>query len=74
MKYFMGSQVVPGKGQAEMHYECDDALTVLRTLTFITGTAAVERNSDPVIKRLYKPERLAETNGSRFQELWNAGS
>lgn len=74
MKYFMGSQVVPGKGQAEMHYECDDTLVVQRTLTFISGTAQIERNTDPVIKKLYKPERLAETDGARFQQLWGSGA
>lgn len=68
--YFMGSQVVPGKGHAQMFYEVRDEV-VTRTLTFITGTGEITRVEDPIVKRLIKPEMLCDVPAESFLNLWN---
>lgn len=70
MQYFKTSQPVPGKGDAWMYYECDDAGTVLRYVTVIPATGETERNSNPVVKKLYRPETLTETSAEEFANHW----
>jgi len=73
MQYFKTSQPVPGKGDALMFYECDDAGTVLRYVTAIPATGETERNSNPVVKKLYRPEILTESSSEEFSKYWNQG-
>ena len=70
MKYFKTSQIVPGKGNAWMYYECDDAEKVLRTLTYIPETEEISRVPDPIVKRLIRPEILQPAEGAEFLSLW----
>ena len=70
MQYFKTSQFVPGKGNAWMYYECDDAQKVLRTLTHIPDTGEITRVPDPIVKRLIRPELLQDADGAEFIALW----
>lgn len=70
MKYFKCTQVVPGKGDAWMYYECDENEKVLRTLTFVDGTGEITRVPDPIVKRLIRPEVLQPATAEEFTELW----
>lgn len=70
MKYFKTAQMVPGKGDAWMYYEVDDAGKVLRTLTFVDGTNEITRVPDPVVKRLIRPELLQDATAEEFLSLW----
>lgn len=72
MKYFKTAQVVPGKGDAWMYYEVDDAGKVLRTLTFVDGTNEISRVPDPIVKRLIRPELLQDATPEEFTRLWDA--
>ncbi len=71
MKYFKTTQFVPGKGEAWMFTEADDQGVIQRTLTFIPGTGEIERIPDPVVKFLFRPERLAASDADEFLKLWN---
>lgn len=73
MQYFKTSQFVPGKGNAWMFYECDDAQKVLRTLTHIPDTGEITRVPDPIVKRLIRPELLQPADGEEFVRLWDEG-
>ena len=73
MQYFKTSQFVPGKGNAWMYYECDEAQKVLRTLTHIPDTGEITRVPDPIVKRLIRPEILQDAEGSEFITLWAEG-
>lgn len=73
MKYFKTSQIVPGKGNAWMYYECDDAEKVLRTLTHIPDTGEITRVPDPIVKRLIRPEILQDATAEEFLSRWDEG-
>lgn len=76
MKYFKTKtpQIVPGKGYAVMHYECDDAtLKVARMMNHIAEVGEIARYPNPVVKRLIQPEKLEEVDGTEFLELWGNG-
>lgn len=70
MLYFKTAQFVPGKGEAWMYYECDDAQKVLRTLTYIPGSDELTKVPDPIVKRLIKPEMLQAAEAGEFLALW----
>jgi hypothetical protein len=65
---------VPGKGQAWMFSEADEALKVHRTLTHIPMTGEIERIPNPVVKILFMPERLMAATEEEFTALWNQPS
>jgi hypothetical protein len=71
MKYYLGTQFVPNKGEAQMFYEVSDEEVVLRTMTYITGTDELTKIPDPVMKKLYRPEMLSEVDEAAFTNLWN---
>ncbi|MCX8063683.1 MAG: hypothetical protein N3G21_00735 [Candidatus Hydrogenedentes bacterium] len=70
MKYFKVSQFVPEKGYAWTYYECDDEGTIIRQLTYIPETNEITRVADPVVKRLYRPEKLKIATDEEFISLW----
>ena len=72
MLYFKTSQPVPGKGDAEIYYECTDEKTIVRYVTWITLTGEVERVTDPIVKKLYRPEFLSESSQEEFEQKWSA--
>lgn len=72
MQYFKTAQFVPGKGDAWMYYECDDAQTVLRTLTHIPATGELTKVPDPIVKRLIRPDLLQPAEAGEFLDLWGA--
>lgn len=74
MKYYLGTQFVPNKGEAHMFYEVDDDEVVLRTLTFITGTGELTKIPDPIVKKLFRKEVLTEVQEADFMEHWNKES
>lgn len=74
MKYYKTSQFVPGKGQAWMYTEADEAGQVQRTLTHIPSTDEIERIPNPVVKILFAPERLQSASCEEFERLWNLPS
>lgn len=71
MRYFQMAQPVPGKGDALMFYECEDDGTIVRYVTYIPGTGEVEHVTDPIVKKLYRPEFLRESTRQEFEEHWN---
>jgi len=71
MKYYLGTQFVPGKGEAQMFYEVDDSETVMRTVTYITGTGELTKVPDPIVKKLFRKEALSEVDATSFNEHWN---
>jgi hypothetical protein len=71
VKYFKTTQFIPGKGEAWMYTEADDKSTIVRTLTWIPSTGELERIPDPVVKFLFKPERLLAATAEEFLGLWN---
>lgn len=70
MKYFKTSQPIPGKGYAWMFYECTDEPRILRYVTVIPETGEVEHVEKPVVKKLYRPELLMDSNKEEFDEHW----
>ena len=72
MRYFKTAQFVPGKGDAWTYYECGDDETVLRQLTHIPATGEFTKVSDPVVKKLYRPELLQDATETEFRDLWAA--
>lgn len=73
MLYYKTTQYVPGKGDAWMYYECHDDQTIRRYLTHIPSTREVDRIANPVIKKLFHPERLMEATKDEFDRLWPEG-
>lgn len=73
MKYFKAAQPVPGKGEALIIYECSDEGTIQRQLTFITDTGELEQVTDPIVKKLYRPEVLTDSSEEEFTRYWNGG-
>jgi len=73
MQYFKTSQIVPGKGNAWMYYECDENQKVIRTLTHIPETGEITRVPDPIVKRLIRPEILQDAEAEAFLSLWGEG-
>ncbi len=71
MQYFKTAQFVPQKGQAWMYIEASDEGVVQRTLTHIPSTEEIERIPDPIVKILFKPERLMPAEAEEFLGLWN---
>ena len=74
MNYYKTAMFVPGKGQAWMYSEADEDLKVHRTLTHIPMTQEIERIPDPVVKKLFMPERLMPATEEEFLSLWNQPS
>ena len=72
MLYLKTSQPVPGKGDALIYYECTDEKTIVRYVTRITATGEIERVTDPIVKKLYRPEFLSESSREEFEENWSA--
>lgn len=70
MKYYKTSQFIPGKGEAWMFTEADDQGVIQRTLTFIPSTGELEKIPDPVVKFLFRPERLLPAEADEFLKLW----
>lgn len=74
MLYYKTTQYVPGKGDAWMYYECTDDQQIRRYLTFIPSTREVDRVADPVIKKLFHPDRLMEASEEEFIRHWPEGT
>lgn len=70
MIYFKTSQIVPGKGDAWMFYECNDDRTIRRYLTFIPSTREVTKVAKPFIRTLQNPERLMRADKEEFEQYW----
>lgn len=70
MIYYKTSQPIPGKGDAWMYYECSDEMKIIRYVTHIPATGETERNSDPIVKKLYRPELLQSSSQSEFEQFW----
>ncbi len=72
MLYFKTSQPVPGKGDALIFYETDDNQTIQRYVTYIPATQETERVTDPVVKKLYRPEFLMKSSEEEFLTYWSS--
>lgn len=70
MVYLKASQPIPGKGDAWMFYECTDEKRIIRYVTHIPATGETQRVSDPVVKKLYRPELLMESSQEEFERHW----
>ena len=70
MIYFKTSQVVPGKGDAWMYYECDDDQTVRRYMTLIPDTGELDKVPNPFIKKLQRPDMLQPCEQEEFYRHW----
>lgn len=70
MLYFKTSQPVPGKGDALIFYETDDEKTIQRYVTYIPSTGERERVTDPIVKKLYRPEFLMDSSEEEFSQYW----
>ncbi len=71
MKYFKTSQFVPDKGDAWTYYECDDGGSIVRQMTHIPETGETERIPNPIVKQLYRPEKLQPAAEEEFVGLCN---
>jgi len=71
MNYFKTTQFIPGKGDAWMFTEADEKGVIQRTLTFIPSTGELEKIPDPVVKFLFRPERLSPATAEEFLKLWD---
>ena len=70
MIYYKTSQVVPGKGDAWMFYECNDDKTVRRYMTYIPATRELDKVPNPFIKKLQRPEMLQPCEQDEFYQYW----
>jgi hypothetical protein len=70
MIYYKTAQYVPGKGDAWTYYECEDGGKILRQLTHIPETGETDRIADPIVKKLYRPEKLQPAEATEFLALW----
>jgi hypothetical protein len=70
MIYYKTSQPIPGKGDAWMYYECTDEQRIVRYVTHIPATAETTPVSDPVVKKLYRPESLLPSTQEEFEQYW----
>lgn len=70
MKYFKTAQYVPNKGDAWTYYECSDDEKIIRQLTNIPQTGETVLVADPVVKKLYRPEKLQPATQEEFLALW----
>ncbi|MFP6581006.1 MAG: hypothetical protein VCD00_00455 [Candidatus Hydrogenedentota bacterium] len=70
MIYYKTSQVVPGKGDAWMFYECNDDQTVRRYMTYIPATRELDKVPNPFIKKLQRPEMLQPCEQEEFYQYW----
>ena len=70
MTYYKTAQYVPGKGDAWTYYECEDDGKIIRQLTHIPETGETDRIADPVVKQLYRPEKLQPAESNEFLTLW----
>ena len=73
MIYYKTSQVVPGKGDAWMFYECDDDQTVRRYMTYIPATRELDKVPNPFIKKLQRPDMLQHCEQEEFHQYWPPG-
>ena len=71
MLYFKVSQPMPGKGDAWMYYECTDDKRIVRYVTHIPVTGETQRVDNPVVKKLFRPESLLESNADEFEKYWS---
>jgi hybrid cluster-associated redox disulfide protein len=72
MIYYKTSQVVPGKGDAWMFYECNDDQTIRRYMTYIPATRELDKVPKPFIKKLQRPEMLQPCEQEEFYQYWPA--
>jgi hypothetical protein len=72
LKYYLGWQFIPMKGNAAMYYETDEAGAVKRFMTVIESTGEIEKMSNPPMKRLFRPELLEEVSAADFEKWWTA--
>ena len=70
MVYFKTSQPIPGKGNAWTYYECTDEKRIVRYVTHIPAVGETQAITDPVVKKLYRPELLMESTLEEFQQYW----
>lgn len=70
MIYFKTSQIIPGKGDAWMFYECNDDRSIRRYLTFVPSTREITKVAKPFIKTLQNPERLMRADKEEFEQYW----
>ncbi len=73
MIYYKTAQYVPGKGNAWTYYECNDDGVIQRQLTHVPETNEVDRIADPIVKKLYRPEKLQDADAAEFDGLWGEG-
>lgn len=70
MIYYKTSQVVPGKGDAWMFYECNDDQSVRRYMTYIPATRELDKVPNPFIKKLQRPDMLQHCEPEEFFQYW----
>ena len=70
MIYYKTSQMVPGKGDAWMFYECNDDQSVRRYMTYIPATRELDKVPNPFIKKLQRPDMLQHCEAEEFFQYW----
>jgi hypothetical protein len=68
--YWKTSQPVPGKGQAWVHYECDEKFNILRHLTHFPATGDVDCVKNPIVKRMTDMYLMDKSTEEEFSGLW----
>jgi len=53
-----------------MYYECTDERHIVRYVTHVPATGETVRVSDPVVKKLYRPELLEPSSQQEFEQYW----
>ena len=71
MLYYKISQPVPGKGDAWVYYECDDAFAIQRQMTVIPATGEVDCVPNPLVKKMTNMAYMTKTSDEEFNSHWS---
>jgi hybrid cluster-associated redox disulfide protein len=71
MLYYKVSQPVPGKGEAWVYYECDEAFAIKRQMTYIPATGEVDCIPDPLVKKMTNMAWMEPSSKEEFEQSWS---
>ena len=69
--YYKVSQPVPGKGDAWVYYECNEAFEIQRQMTHIPATGEIVCVQDPVVKKMTNMAYMTQTDEDEFTLYWS---
>jgi len=69
--YYKVSQPVPGKGDAWVYYECNEAFEIQRQMTHIPATGETDCVKDPVVKKMTNMAYMTQIEEDEFKLHWS---